>query len=120
MGWDRADVRFITSDFWVAEAYPFLSAMLIPHFPLGIGTWLLYVFTFNQIREQEKSVRFVKILLAGISSWVWSCRSGVVLALLVLLAVAAWELYPRLINSKTRQIYGVHFGFVGWGTSFIL
>lgn len=45
MGWLAFPFGFITSDFWVAEAYPFLSAYTNPHFVLGLAllVWLLTI-----------------------------------------------------------------------------
>ncbi|HZW04782.1 MAG TPA: hypothetical protein VFF68_12690, partial [Anaerolineaceae bacterium] len=42
-GWLFVLAGSLTSDFWVAEAYPFLSAYANPHFPLGLGLmfWIL-------------------------------------------------------------------------------
>src|SRR3990172_3360807 len=45
MGWLGLIFGLFTSDFWVAEAYPFLSSYVNPHFPLGLAL-LLYLFTF--------------------------------------------------------------------------
>jgi len=98
MGWIALMFGLFTSDFWVAEAYPFLSAYANPHFPLGLAL-LLYVFTFNQDKKQENRKVWWKILLAAFLMGL-VMPFGVVLALLVLLAVAAWELYPRFDKFK--------------------
>lgn len=45
MGWLVVFGGILPTDFWVAEAYPFLSAFSNPHFPLGLGI-LLQTFTF--------------------------------------------------------------------------
>ncbi len=37
LGWIGVLAGQFTSDFWVAEAYPFLSMYANPHFPLGLG-----------------------------------------------------------------------------------
>ncbi len=37
LGWLGVLIGQFTSDFWVAEAYPFLSMYSNPHFPLGLG-----------------------------------------------------------------------------------
>ena len=37
MGWLVINRGLITSDFWISEAYPFLSAYANPHFPLGLS-----------------------------------------------------------------------------------
>ena len=40
MGWLVLVAGHFTADFWVAEAYPVLSAYTNPHFPLGLGLML--------------------------------------------------------------------------------
>ncbi len=44
IGWLALPTGAVTADFWVAEAYPFLSAYANPHFPLSLGL-LLWVLT---------------------------------------------------------------------------
>ena len=43
LGWIGVLGGLFTSDFWVAEAYPFLSMYANPHFPLGLGlmVWVI-------------------------------------------------------------------------------
>ena len=41
LGWIAVMFGFFTSDFWVAEAFPFLSIYTNPHFPLGSGLMIL-------------------------------------------------------------------------------
>lgn len=43
LGWLAAGLGLFTSDFWVAEAYPFLASFANPHFPLGLALqmWLI-------------------------------------------------------------------------------
>jgi hypothetical protein len=41
LGWLLAAFTGFTSDFWVAEAYPFLSAYVNPHFPLSLALILI-------------------------------------------------------------------------------
>ncbi len=43
MGWLALPFGGFTADFWVAEAYPFLSSFANPHFPLGLGLLLALV-----------------------------------------------------------------------------
>ena len=43
MGWLASQIGLFTSDFWVAETFPFLSAYANPHFPLGIAILLILV-----------------------------------------------------------------------------
>jgi hypothetical protein len=43
LGWLAAGLGLFTSDFWVAEAYPFLASFANPHFALGLALqiWLI-------------------------------------------------------------------------------
>jgi hypothetical protein len=41
LGWIAVFFGLFTSDFWVAEAYPFLSMYASPHFTIGLGLMLL-------------------------------------------------------------------------------
>jgi hypothetical protein len=41
LGWIAALFGLFTSDFWVAEAYPFLSMYTNPHFSFGLGLMVL-------------------------------------------------------------------------------
>jgi hypothetical protein len=45
LGWLAFPFGAVTSDLWVAETYPFLSAYANPHFPLGLALvlWLLVI-----------------------------------------------------------------------------
>jgi hypothetical protein len=43
VGWLAVVFGSITSDFWVAEAYPFLSMYTNPHFSLGLGLMILAI-----------------------------------------------------------------------------
>ena len=112
LGWIALMFGVFTSDFWVAEAYPFLSAYANPHFPFGLAL-LLYVFTFNQGKIQEIREVWWKILLAAFLLGL-VMPFGVVLALLVLLAVVAWELYPRFDKFKnSTNLWRAFWVFLG-------
>ncbi|HWQ84394.1 MAG TPA: hypothetical protein VN363_07500, partial [Anaerolineales bacterium] len=43
MGWLALPSGAYTADFWVAEAYPFLSGFATPHFSLGLGLLLFLI-----------------------------------------------------------------------------
>jgi hypothetical protein len=47
IGWLAISTGQFTSDFWVAEAYPYLSAFATPHFGFGLAL-LLTIFLFSQ------------------------------------------------------------------------
>ncbi len=52
LGWTVFAFGQMTGDFWVAEAYPFLSSYANPHFPIGLGMMLwVMLFAFNGRRS---------------------------------------------------------------------
>ena len=88
VGWFAVIFGNFTSDFWVAEAYPFLSMYSNPHFSLGLGLMILALipgFRINQIgfAVLGLTLGFVQpfavvivILVLGIQTTVESFRSG--------------------------------------------
>jgi len=86
-GWLAALFGGFTADFWVAEAFPFLSIYSNPHFPLGLALILDF---FIQLREPQKRrfnpwLAIKGFLLAVILPF------GVVIAVLVAGGVQLWE-----------------------------
>ncbi len=86
MGWLVIFFGSLPSDFWVAEAYPFLSMLTNPHFPLGLA---LIVFVFNDFLEEEVPYRYPRLALAGLILSMIS-QFGLVLVLVVASARLAW------------------------------
>lgn len=69
MGWLAVMFGLFTSDFWVAEAYPFLSAYSNPHFSLGLGLilWLLTPKVDGENIRVAITVFFAALALALVS-----------------------------------------------------
>jgi hypothetical protein len=86
MGWLVVFFGPLPSDFWVAEAYPFLSMFTNPHFPLGLA---LVVWAFALILNQDARFRCLKLALLGllISAIL---QFGLVVGLAVTVAYLAW------------------------------
>lgn len=63
IGWLAITTGAFTSDFWVAEAYPFLSMYTNPHFILGLG---IMVGTFLPKHQDKVLVNLLFGLLLGI------------------------------------------------------
>ncbi len=61
LGWMTIPFGGFTSDFWVAEAYPFLSAYSNPHFPLGLAL-LLWILT----PLEHTRLRIIRMFLLGL------------------------------------------------------
>jgi hypothetical protein len=90
VGWLALPTGQFTSDFWVAEAYPFLSAYANPHFALGLALLLtLFLFCCREPSIRNSLLLFgLSILLAIIQPF------GVVIGLIVIggkLALDSWD-----------------------------
>jgi hypothetical protein len=60
IGWLAVFWGMFTSDFWVAEAYPFLSIYANPHFPLGMA---LMVVALTPVRNNKF---FINLIAGGL------------------------------------------------------
>ncbi len=65
MGWLGILFRQFPTDFWLAEAYPFLSAFANPHFPLSIAL-ILWMFDEPVIKGKKKVIQFVTDFMVGL------------------------------------------------------
>ena len=85
MGWLILALGPPPTDFWVAEAYPFLAMYTNPHFPIGLA---LILFSFTLMLDPAARFKEGKLLLAGlliavilpfglvVAGSVMSCASG--------------------------------------------
>ena len=71
MGWLLLPLGAFTADFWVAEAFPFLSAYANPHFPLSIALIAAVITPTDRIRYLGIGSLFLGILLGMISPFAW-------------------------------------------------
>ncbi len=101
MGWVALVFGKFTSDFWVAEAYPYLSAFSNPHFPLALALILLLL-TFTEGRYSG-----LPNWLAGLLSFFLAIilPFGVVLTLVILAGLLLWELYPNIRQLRRSIIF---------------
>jgi hypothetical protein len=67
MGWLVVANGIITSDLWISEAYPFLSAFTNPHFPLGIGMILRVMIIWMDGRIEFRGLILTIFLVFGLS-----------------------------------------------------
>ena len=86
MGWLVVFFGPPPADFWVAEAYPFLSMYTNPHFPLGLA---LVLWVFCMVLEPERADRLPKLLATGLLISI-IMPFGIVIALMVAAGWAAW------------------------------
>lgn len=87
MGWVLIPFGIITSDFWVSEAYPFLSCFENPHFPLGMALVLTILLAVWSWRGKD---RFLWVGLCGLLLSV-VMPFGVVLVGVLLTSLMIWD-----------------------------
>jgi hypothetical protein len=97
VGWLLLASGMIPSDLWVAEAYPFLSCYVNPHFPLGLALILLI---FLGIKTSNKYLNAIFIALVSLLLSI-VLPFGVVLVLVVLLALNIWNYLEKREISLT-------------------
>ena len=110
LGWLIFPFGVVVSDLWVAETYPFLSAYINPHFTLGMALllWLLTLPSTDK-RSGPLKLGIDWILLAwpaGLVSLLLSVISpfGVMLALVVLGGIGAWEVAEHFILERWKSV----------------
>jgi hypothetical protein len=92
MGWLVVFFGVLPSDFWVAEAYPFLAIYTNPHFPLGLA---LILWSFTLLMSRIDKYRVYKLMVLGLLISI-VMPFGVVVGLLVGGANLLW----RVIESR--------------------
>lgn len=93
MGWAAFFLNVFTTDFWVAEAYPFLSVYTNPHFPLGLAI-ILWIF----ILADEKRSLARELILFGLGTILSIVQPfGVVIVVVVLVLV---EILHSILTKK--------------------
>ena len=103
LGWLVFALGVLTSDFWVAEAYPFLSAYANPHFALGLAL-LLWLLTLPGLYNQVPQPRWLAGWKAGGAALLLSMLSpfGVVVVLATLGGLLLWEFISHLVTSRRQ------------------
>jgi hypothetical protein len=92
IGWMAVPFGAVTSDFWVAEAYPFLSSFSAPHFSIGLGMLLELLSPLARGANAslpkfwaQARMPLLAFLLAILSPF------GIVIAVLVYAGMIAWQ-----------------------------
>ena len=87
MGWLLMFSGYLTSDTWVAEAYPFLSMFSNPHFAIGLAILLWY---FSLLLVDGEKTHQLLLMLAGLAVSV-ILPFGIVVGLLIAGVVTLWK-----------------------------
>lgn len=109
MGWLVVWLGEPTTDFWVAEAYPFLSMFTNPHFALGLA---LVVSAFNLLLQPMRGHVFLLALDGLLVSIIFPF--GLVVALAVGGLWLAWQAWvARPVSFLTHWAHLVSLGILG-------
>ncbi len=107
MGWLGLIFGHFTMDFWVAEAFPFLSAYSSPHFSLGLAALLFLVTPREGQSEQGEEVnrqRFGTEFFLSFSISLFLATMSPFAIVLGLILLAGWFAYAHWVK-------------IFWGTS---
>jgi len=103
LGWLAVSFGLFTSDFWVAEGYPFLAAYANPHFPLGIAILILLLAPNDSFNQKPRfSLRYLPELIWSFLSLLLAIilPFGVIISIFVLGAYGFW----RYLNESESGI----------------
>lgn len=104
VGWMVIPWGLFTADFWVAEAYPFLSGYANPHFPIGLAI------TLYLIRPGEKSRIYVMGIMTALLALILPFGVVILIVLHGTLALDEFfsEPYQKITDVfKTRHMKNV-------------
>jgi uncharacterized membrane protein len=93
LGWLAGLLGVFTMDFWVAEAYPFLSLIANPHFPLGIGLILVF---FSRFQQKDERVHWYDPVFGAVL--------GITLPFGVVVGVVVSAIYNLLLLIQRQTI----------------
>lgn len=113
-GWLALPFNVVPSDFWVAEAYPFLSAYVNPHFPLSLALllFLLMPVETTEVVRLGKLIRPVGTVLAAFALAVLS-PFALVIGLMCWSGMVLWELLQAYFRHSTARSQGYLYR-LGW------
>ncbi|MFM8322321.1 MAG: hypothetical protein ACKOC5_15510 [Chloroflexota bacterium] len=119
LGWLAFPAGLVLSDFWVAEAYPFLSMYATPHFALGLAL-MLWLLLPPPPETPVKLLREAAVLAAALILAVLS-PFGVVVCGVALGGWLAWEALDLLrlapAGRRLAALGGLLPGRTGWAAA---
>ncbi|HPC05428.1 MAG TPA: hypothetical protein PLI60_01785 [Anaerolineaceae bacterium] len=91
MGWLLLGFGVISTDMWVAEAYPFLSGLANPHFPLGLALllWILYVYSLPSTWKRNTLLFDLTLVLSIVLPF------AIVLVAMIIVSVEVWNWFTQ-------------------------
>jgi hypothetical protein len=100
LGWAALFFGEILPDFWLAEAYPFLSMFANPHFPLGMGL-MITIFSLSQEPTEWKQILTMALLGLALSVVL---PFGFVIVGMVLVVVNVWDIIEKRKTDNTINV----------------
>lgn len=100
-GWLVLPFGLIASDFWVAEAYPFLSSYVNPHFPIGLAIISLLVFQDPEDLDTRRAL-FI-LLLALVLALLVPFGSVIVCGVLIIEIILEYKTQRKLSQLSNRM-----------------
>jgi len=94
-----------TADFWVAEAYPFLSAFAAPHFSLGLGLLLFLLAPRPEHTTQSPTWQIQALWTTSLSFFLAMISPFGVVVALVGLAWPAWKAFFPVHQGSIESIF---------------
>lgn len=119
LGWLVLPFDAFTSDFWVAEAYPFLSAYTNPHFALSL-TFLLFLLSPVKVPAANQSMRkslVFSVLRISLPSFALAMMSpfAVVIALSIWAGMLFWDFLQATLEHSKVELRGYIYRLVWIG-----
>jgi len=105
LGWTVVPWGLFTADFWVAEAFPFLSAYANPHFPIGLAI------TLYLIQPAEKSRIYVMGIMTALLALI--LPFGVVILIVLHGTLVLDEFFSKPYQKITAVINAKHLKYLG-------
>ena len=110
LGWLALPFGGFTSDFWVAEAYPFLSAYVNPHFALSLALLLLLLDPIDRLVENQtlRTPRISVVLQFALTSLALAMISpfAVLIALMIWVGMLIWEVVQATLEHSRPVLRG--------------
>jgi hypothetical protein len=112
LGWLLFFGGYVSANFWVAEAYPFLSSFANPHFPLGLS--LLLVALTHYLKQHPALSDYLLLLIYSLLLSV-VMPFGIVIGCLVI----AGEVVYRIIRRQKKEFLA-GLAFILGGAPFLI
>ena len=104
LGWLATFLGLFTADFWVAEAYPFLSAYANPHFPIALAMMLAML---TDASTEKRLSGWSRLLIFGSGGFLLALilPFGIILVLLILAGLYFWQATDQLSQGAGFQAF---------------